>query len=38
MKHRETNINEASEGQDFGVVLEKELPFIKGDIMIAIGH
>lgn len=37
MKHRESDINEATEGQEFGLLLEKEVPFTKGDIIVAIG-
>ena len=37
LKHKETNINEANEGDEFGVMLEKDLSFAKGDIIIAIG-
>ncbi|HEX7456701.1 MAG TPA: translation initiation factor IF-2 [Candidatus Nanoarchaeia archaeon] len=38
MKHRESDINEATEGEEFGVVLEKNVSFTKGDIMVAIGR
>ena len=38
MKHRESDINEASEGEDFGLVLEKKTSFTKGDIILAIGR
>ena len=37
MKHQESDINEAAEGQEFGVLFEKEPPFTKGDIIAAIG-
>ncbi|OGY24152.1 MAG: translation initiation factor IF-2 [Candidatus Woykebacteria bacterium RBG_13_40_15] len=35
MKHRESDINEANVGDEFGLVLEKDLPFAKGDIIFA---
>jgi translation initiation factor IF-2 len=38
MKHRESNINEASEGDEFGLILEKGARFTKGDIILAIGR
>jgi translation initiation factor IF-2 len=37
MKHRESDINEALEGEEFGLSFEKGLNFTKGDIMLAIG-
>lgn len=37
MKHRETDIAEANEGEEFGAVFEKDLPFAKSDIISAIG-
>lgn len=37
MKHRETDINQANDGEEFGVVFEKDVPFAKGDTMAAIG-
>jgi len=36
MKHRDSSINEASEGDELGVILEKGVPFAKGDIIVAI--
>lgn len=38
MKHRDTDINEANENEEFGLVLEKELSFAKGDIIVAISR
>jgi translation initiation factor IF-2 len=38
MRHRESDVNEASEGEDFGLVLEKKTNFTKGDIILAIGR
>ncbi|OGY26598.1 MAG: translation initiation factor IF-2 [Candidatus Woykebacteria bacterium RBG_16_44_10] len=38
MKHRETNINQASVDEEFGVTFEKDLPFTKGDIIVAISR
>jgi translation initiation factor IF-2 len=38
MKHKETEIRQAGEGEEFGVLLAKDLPFTKGDIIVAIGH
>ena len=37
MKHKESDINEAVEGDEFGVILQKDLSFAKGDIIVAIG-
>jgi translation initiation factor IF-2 len=37
MKHRETNINQANVDEEFGVILEKDLPFTKGGIIVAMG-
>ena len=38
MKHRESDINEATESQEFGATFEKDVPFTKGDIIVAISH
>ncbi|MCH7541286.1 translation initiation factor IF-2 [Patescibacteria group bacterium] len=38
MKHRQSDINEAREGEEFGLVLEKKANFAKGDIILAISH
>lgn len=37
MKHQESDINEATESQEFGAMFEKDVPFTKGDIIVAIG-
>ena len=37
MKHRETEISEAKENEELGLIMEKEYPFTKGDIILAIG-
>ncbi len=37
MKHRDTDINEASKDDELGIILEKDVPFAKGDIIVAIG-
>ena len=37
MKHRETDITQANEGEEFGAIFEKDLYFTKGDIIVAIG-
>ena len=37
MKHQESDINEATEGQEFGVMFEKDPSFTKGDTIVAIG-
>ena len=37
IKQRDTDLNEAIQNEEFGVVLEKSIPFTKGDIMSAIG-
>ena len=36
MKHKDSVISEARVDDEFGVMLEKEVPFTKGDIIIAI--
>lgn len=38
MKHRDTAINEASKDDELGIVLEKNVPFAKGDIIVAISQ
>jgi translation initiation factor IF-2 len=38
MKHKESDISEAIENEEFGAVLDKDIPFTKGDIMVAISH
>ncbi len=38
MKHRESAINEAGEGENFGLALEKKIHFTKGDIILAMGR
>lgn len=38
MKHKETVIKQAKENEEFGLVLEKKVPFTKGDIIISIGR
>jgi len=35
MKHRESNINQANIDDEFGLILEKDLPFAKGDIIFS---
>ncbi|MEX0622149.1 MAG: translation initiation factor IF-2 [Candidatus Woykebacteria bacterium] len=37
MKHRDSNINEANEGEEFGLIFEKKVPFAKSDIIVAMG-
>lgn len=38
MRHKETDIVEAEEGDEFGVILQKDLNFTKGDIIVAMGR
>ena len=38
MKHRDTDINEASKDDELGIILEKDVPFAKGDIIVAISQ
>ncbi len=38
MKYRESDINEATEGGEFGLTLEKKVDFTKGDTILAIGR
>ena len=37
MKHQQSDINEAHEGEEFGLILEKKVNFPKGGIISAIG-